>query len=189
VRPILPWLGGAARVVPAAINPDHHGQACSRLGIGRRPDVQVQAVLAGARVAKDHVGIQVCLHAAMAEVCGIAYAGPLRRRLRRLPAQRSHGRGGVRDAEKRPGLTRCWALLVRLQLARDRARRCTHHERWRSCGRRCPGRGKSCHRDRRHQCNREQGRTDGHHRAPVYSLDFPPCAGREKTFACTYTEV
>ena len=60
---VLPWLGGCAGHESSSVNPDHHRE----FGFGilcRRPDVQVQAILVDAWVAKNHVGVDPPLHTA-----------------------------------------------------------------------------------------------------------------------------
>ena len=68
---VLAILGGAAGGEAAAVDPDHDGQAggfLAGLGVVGRPDVEGEAVLAGAGVVEDHVGVAAGLDAVGAEV-------------------------------------------------------------------------------------------------------------------------
>ncbi len=93
---VLPRLGGRAGLKPAAMNPEHHGQFLARLG-RRRPDVEVEAVLAHL-VAEDHVVEDAALRAPRAERDRLLHVRPRRHRRRRLPAALANRRGGKRDA-------------------------------------------------------------------------------------------
>ena len=90
----------------AAVVVDEHRQTRARPRVGRRPDVEIEAVLAHAGVAEHHVAVDARLHALVGEAVGLAHALPPRRGLRRLPAELSHGRRGERDAAKRADAAR-----------------------------------------------------------------------------------
>ena len=74
------------------------GRRLRGLGVGGRPDVEGEAVFAGAGVVEDHVGIAAGLDAVGAEVFGGADALPLCGGLRRLPAEIADGRRGEGNA-------------------------------------------------------------------------------------------
>ena len=94
---VLTALGGAAAGEAAAVDPDHDGEGAG-FGVGGGPDVEGEAVFAGAGVVEDHVGIAGGLDAVGAEVFGGADAFPLGGGLRRLPAEIADGWGGEGDA-------------------------------------------------------------------------------------------
>ena len=52
---VLAVLGGAAAGEAAAVDPDHDGEGAG-FGVGGGPDVEGEAVFAGAGVVEDHVG-------------------------------------------------------------------------------------------------------------------------------------
>ena len=82
----------------SAVDPHHHRQPFIG-GLGRSPDVQVEAVLADRRpLLAFGRGASTALHARRAELVGGAHAGPFRGRLRRAPAQVADGRRGKGDA-------------------------------------------------------------------------------------------
>src|SRR5437879_13305516 len=66
---VLTALGGAAASEAAAVDPDHDGEGAG-FGVGGGPDVEGEAVFAGAGVVEDHVGIAGRLDAGGAEVFG-----------------------------------------------------------------------------------------------------------------------
>ncbi len=68
------------------------------MALAGRPDVEGEAVFAGAGVVEDHVGVAGGLDAVGAEVCGGADALPACGGLRRLPAEIADGRRGEGDA-------------------------------------------------------------------------------------------
>jgi hypothetical protein len=90
---VLTVLGGAAADEAAAEDPDHDGEGAG-FGVGGGPDVEGEAVFAGAGVVEDHVWITGGLDAVGSEVFGGAYALPVCGGLRRLPAEIAGGRGG-----------------------------------------------------------------------------------------------
>lgn len=104
VGAVLARLGGGARGEAAAIDPDHDGELVfgfAFVDFGGRPDVEVEAVFARARVPENHVVVDVALHAARAELGGFAGAFPFRGFDGRLPAEIADGRLGEWDAEER----------------------------------------------------------------------------------------
>ena len=100
---VLAGLGGAAGDEAAAVDPDHDGKAAA-LGVGGGPDVEGEAIFAGARVVEDHVGIGAGLDAVGAEVVGGEGAVPLGGGLRGLPAEVADRRRGVGDSLERADL-------------------------------------------------------------------------------------
>src|ERR1700690_4358569 len=70
--------------VAAAIDPHHHRELLLG-GSRRRPDVEIEAVLARAGIAEEHVVVDVALHATRAELSRFADTGPVGGGLRRLP--------------------------------------------------------------------------------------------------------
>ena len=102
VLAVVTRLGTRSRLKPATVEPHHHRQAIPR-GLRRRPDIQVQAILAHrpvGPVAENHVGINWRLHTAWSELGGFANAFPRLYRLWRSPSQCSHrGRGEGNPAE------------------------------------------------------------------------------------------
>lgn len=120
---------GRTVVVAAAVDPDDHRQRPAR-PLGRRPDVQVEAVLAdgGRRLARHRHAL---LHAGRGEGGGRAHAGPGRQRGRFAPAQLAQRRGGpqqhlVRDTllnlETRLDPRRFARIHRRMLVALDRIR-------------------------------------------------------------------
>ena len=91
--PAVVRFGSGAGAESAAVDPNQHGDVVAR-GFRRRPDVQVQAVLARvhARAAS------AALHAPGAELGGLPHALPFRGGLRRAPAEVADRRRGERDA-------------------------------------------------------------------------------------------
>ena len=79
---VLAVFGGASGVEAAAVDPDHDGQGAGTCPDGG-PDVEGEAVFAGAGVVEDHVGVDVGLEAVRAEVAGGEHVLPFGRRLRR----------------------------------------------------------------------------------------------------------
>jgi hypothetical protein len=96
-RAVVARLRAVAGDVAAAVEIDQHRQPL-RCWLGRRPHVEVQAILAHAIRAEVHVAEDGQLHGARPELIGLAHARPRRGRLRRAPAQATHRRGGERDA-------------------------------------------------------------------------------------------
>ena len=96
------------------MNPEHDGQLA--LGVGGREDIQVQAVLAGAAVLKDHVVVDVALEAASAVFGCVADALLFSRRLRRSPAEVADGGCGIGQAEKGFDFSFINGLALRLAL-------------------------------------------------------------------------
>ena len=98
-------IAAAADAVAAAMNPQHHWQVP---GVGRRPDVQVKAVLLPHHASGS---IALCgrnerrgqLRARRAERQGFNGPDGRGRRLRRLPAQLSHRRTGEGHAQPSAG--------------------------------------------------------------------------------------
>ncbi len=95
---VLPRLRGSSCLKTAAVNPDHYRKLVVP-GFRGRPDIQIQAVLAHARVLEHHVPENIVLHAACAEMVRLLHAGPGRNRLRRLPTQIAHRRRGIGNAQ------------------------------------------------------------------------------------------
>ena len=94
-------IAGAGEVA-AAMEPDDHGELCSRLGMLRRVDVQGEAVLIVVRRTRE--GCQrVDLGALRTEPAGVPETSPGRLCHRRSPPQVSHRRFGVRNAAKLDG--------------------------------------------------------------------------------------
>src|SRR5665213_4458881 len=88
---VLAIFGGAAGGEASAVDPHHHGQAAAGflewLGVGGRPDVESEAVLAGARIVEYHVGPRAGLEATRAEVACEEHVFPPAEGLRRTPAK------------------------------------------------------------------------------------------------------
>ncbi len=83
---------------PAAVQPNHHRQRLRCAGGG--PDVEIETVFAeaaGIPAAKFAAVVNV-LPAGGGKGVGLTHAMPAGGRLRRAPAQRPHGRRGVRNA-------------------------------------------------------------------------------------------
>ena len=74
-------VGGGAGVESAAVNPDQHGDAVARR-LRRRPDIQVQAVLAHSGPLVGGAGWTSSLHAGWSELGGLPHAVPFRGGLR-----------------------------------------------------------------------------------------------------------
>ncbi len=87
---VLARLRCGAGLEAAAVDPDHDRQPLG-CRAGRRPDVEVQAVLARL-VAEDHVVEDRPLHASRAELGGLPHALPVRGGLRLPPPEVAHGR-------------------------------------------------------------------------------------------------
>ena len=83
------------------MNPEHHRQLAVAFGIGRRIDVQVEAILALSRVRKSHVVVNVPLKAMPSKFGGIPHALPLGQRHWRLPAQIAHRRRRIGQPQER----------------------------------------------------------------------------------------
>ena len=95
---LIQRLVAEAALEAAAVDPEMHRQVLARR-VRRRPDVQVQAVLALRVVQKRvHADEPAVLDAHVAERRAIAHARPGRGRLRRAPAQRAHRRRRVGNA-------------------------------------------------------------------------------------------
>ncbi len=91
---------GAAVEEPAPVDPHHDRPSGGGRRAGRRPDVEVEAVLTGG---PSEVRVEGgVLDAAHPGLGGVAYSVPGRRWLRGLPAQRADRRRGVRDAAEQP---------------------------------------------------------------------------------------
>lgn len=88
----------------AAVYPDHHRQVAGGGGQLRRVDVQVQAVFAALDLTRHLAGHrkqrQHHLRTDTAKLTGVSERTPGRGGLRSLPAQLTHGRGGVGNAEE-----------------------------------------------------------------------------------------
>ena len=98
---IVARLGTCSAGESAAVNPEHHRQLALVGCVGRRVDVEKEAILAGGAVQKDHIFEDAALGAVRAVLGGVAIALPLGRGLRRFPAQVADRRRGVRQAQKR----------------------------------------------------------------------------------------
>ena len=105
VLPILPGLGGGPGLVPPAEDPDHHRQSLPRRLRGR-PHVEVEAVLARARVAEDHVGIDVAAASASDRTPSPANALPCR-----------HGCGACQRSSPTGGAANGMPLKARMPAA------------------------------------------------------------------------
>ena len=148
--PILPRLRSRARGESSPINPNHHRQLRPR-SFRRSPHIQRQAVFTAARVVKLHVTVNFSLHAVRAELRNSPHPTPFRRGHRRLPAQLSHRRRSVGDAQKRANRT--------VFLAFDLARLGLHLQ---------GGRGPKQSRRRGQHCPRQQ-RSANHLRFHTFS--------------------
>ena len=90
--------------IGSAVDPHGHRQFLLRFARGRRPDVQVQAVLAEFRVLPVEftgpgvAGVMFDLHRTRAESIGLPHPFPRNDGLGLLPAQIPDGRGGERDS-------------------------------------------------------------------------------------------
>ena len=83
-------LAAAAGKQAAAVEVDEHGQPLGK-GLGGRPDVEVETVLAHLLRAEVHVAEEGFLHGIGAKLLGLAHALPMGGGLWGLPAQLSHG--------------------------------------------------------------------------------------------------
>lgn len=92
---VLARFRGRAGLKAAAVDPEHHGQHLVGLG-GRRPDVEVEAVLAHL-VAEDHVVEDAPLGTPRAERNRLLHRRPGRPRSWRLPSAFANRRRGKRD--------------------------------------------------------------------------------------------
>ena len=95
-------LIAVAVLIGSAVYPDHHGQLVAPLGLGRLPDIEVEAILAhrGCLTLIELPPVERALLLAALQrgsAPGVASAHTLPRlhRLRGLPAQVAHGRGGI----------------------------------------------------------------------------------------------
>ena len=95
--PAVVRLGGGARVESAAVDPDEHGDAVARR-LRRRPDVQIQAVLARSGPLTGSSGVPHPLHGPGPESVGLPHALPFRGGLRRAPSEVADGRRGEGNA-------------------------------------------------------------------------------------------
>src|SRR6185503_15229714 len=95
---VLTALRGAAGGEAAAVDPDHDGKLTVRFRIRGGPDVESEAVFAGAGVVEDHIGVAAGLHTVRAKVGGGTNTLPFGRRHRWLPAEVANRRRGIRDA-------------------------------------------------------------------------------------------
>lgn len=86
-----------AEIVAAAVDPDHHRQPVRRR-FRRRPDVQVETVLAHPIVEGIEIAETIALHASRAPALGVSNARPGRDGLRRPPPPRADRRRCVREA-------------------------------------------------------------------------------------------
>ncbi len=109
---VVPRFGAGASLKPSAVDPHHHRQTIGGR-LCRRPEVQRQAVLA--QVLEDDVAEDLSLQAAWPERRGVANALPRLHRARRLPAQRSNRRRGIRNRLEDPD------AAVRARRALDQA--------------------------------------------------------------------
>ena len=118
---VVAWQRSGAAGERAAVAPDHHGQL-RRGGRRRGPDVDVEAVFARRRRRRRAfaaaAAAATALHAARTERLGLAHAVPLRRGLRRLPAQRADRRRGEGDALEHAHVRRCCRRRPRRALRR-----------------------------------------------------------------------
>ena len=96
-------LGARAAGEAAAVQPDHDGPAVVRR-VGRRPDVQIEAVLARRRRGRAFGPPGRALRAARRVLGGRADAGPLRDGLRCAPTIRADGWRRVRYSFEDPDL-------------------------------------------------------------------------------------
>src|SRR5208337_64963 len=97
------------------MDPKHDGQFAAAPGIGGRKDVQIEAILARARILKAHI-LERSLHAVGSVFCRIALALPMRSWLRRLPAQSANRRRGKGDTKKGAHLSGVDQLAMKLAL-------------------------------------------------------------------------
>ena len=96
---VVARLGAVPGHEPAAVKIDEHRQPLSARR-GGRPDVEVEAVFAHPVGAEAHVAEDGVLHAARAELDGLAHARPALDGLRRLPTLVARGRLREGDALK-----------------------------------------------------------------------------------------
>ena len=97
-RAVVARLGAGADDEAAAVNPDHHRQARAIAWSGRRPNVQMQAILGGCGAAEVDVVPHDALHGMRAKLMCRPHACPGRSRLRRAPTQSPDRRRGIGDA-------------------------------------------------------------------------------------------
>ena len=105
---VVQRLARRAEDVGPAVHPDHHRLAVARRGVGGRPDVQGQAVLALRRSEVDRDSRVDRLRADRAVAGGVGDGGPGLRWLGRSPPQVADRRRGVRTpfhAVTRPSST------------------------------------------------------------------------------------
>ena len=98
MRAIIARLGAGADDKPAAVNPDHRRQPRAIVRGGRRPDVEIKAILGDSGGVRVDVVEDHALQRIWPEGADRAHAGPRRNRLRRPPAQAPQRRSGIRDA-------------------------------------------------------------------------------------------
>jgi hypothetical protein len=87
MRTIIARLGAGADDKPAAVNPDHRRQPRPIVRGGRRPDIEIKAILGDSGGARVDVVEDHALQRIWPEGPDRAHAGPRRDRLRRPPAQ------------------------------------------------------------------------------------------------------
>ncbi len=109
MRAVIARLGPGADDEPAAVDPDHRRQPRPIVRGGRRPDVEIKAILGDSGGARVDVVEEDALQRIWPEGADRAHAGPRRDRLRRPPAQAPQRRSGIRDA-----LIGAHAVCVRL---------------------------------------------------------------------------
>ena len=109
MRAVIARLGAGADDKPAAVNPDHRRQPRAIVRGGRRPDVEIEAILGDAGGARVDVVEHDALQRIWPEGADGAHARPRRNRLGRPPAQARNRRRGIGNA-----LVRAHAVIVRL---------------------------------------------------------------------------
>ncbi len=153
--PILPCFRGAASGKAAAVDPHHHRQL-GVLVLRGGPHIQREAIFADARIAKDHIRIELGLYAVCAKAGGLARAVPLRRRLRRFPAQRANRWSGEGDPEEGAHLSIRALLALHLAAVGLHAQRIA-----------------GMRRARQHQCR--QCRRHSHLSRTLHAVSSGPC--------------
>src|SRR5262245_41719380 len=104
VGAVIYWCAGLAECEAAAVDPHHHRQLLRR-GLRRRPDVEIETVLA-VTASRPRPGEQSLLHASGCERVDFLDAGPRHDWLRHLPALVANGRRGKGNAFEDADTTR-----------------------------------------------------------------------------------
>src|SRR3954469_5121997 len=102
---IVAWLGAIAGNEAATVDVEEDGQLSRAARLGH-PDVEVQTILAHARVAKHHVTEDTRLHALVGESVSSSNSLPVGCRLRRPPPEIAHRRRAIRNSPEGADATR-----------------------------------------------------------------------------------